>query len=202
MTSATAASLGIDRAVDVALRLRDLDDVEAVAEVKREISSRLSWRVVEIEYHRRDVIDLEGRRIAEQQHLNDRRHDQPEAAPFVAPELDELLDQDTIDACEHGCSIEALAEGARRENHDRKRIDEKEQDRRGQRDDARAFQKDGLDDGDVVSRVDEIGDRLDDRRHLVDGKDVAGQQRASGSIVSSRAIWLAPSWLRIKTESR
>src|ERR1035437_830333 len=91
----------VDYGIDLFLRLRTLNDVESIA--RREAGDEFPTFLgaVEIQYRGRYVINLEGRSIAEQQQLNEGRHNQTETPPFVAPELNELLDQYVGDAAIH-----------------------------------------------------------------------------------------------------
>ena len=57
--------------------------------------------VIEVEHRRRHVVDLEGRRVAEDEQLDERRNDQAEARIAVAPELLELLDDEIENALPH-----------------------------------------------------------------------------------------------------
>ena len=162
MTRATAASLRSMASLISRCDCATLTTSKRLLEVKREIKLAAFLRMVEIEHDRRDVVDLEGGRIAEQQHLHDRRHDQAETGPFVALELDELLDHDRDDAREHGCQSRRLAEGACRQQA-RPRARRATSNRIGVGSSAMpdAFQEHRLEDGDVVARVDQIGDVLD-----------------------------------------
>ncbi len=65
--------------------------VGARCEARNQFAALLA--VIEIEHHRGHMMNLKGGRIAEDQHLNQRRTNQNEARPLVAEDLDELLDQ-------------------------------------------------------------------------------------------------------------
>ena len=77
-------SAGVEVLRDLALRRRQIDDVEAAGrhEMRDEAAARLT--VIEVEHRSRHMIDREGRRIAEHDHLNQQRHDQAEHRPTVA----------------------------------------------------------------------------------------------------------------------
>ena len=92
MTSATAASLASIVALISCCDCATLTILSRLLEVNRDQLPTFLG-MVEIEHRGRHMINLEGRRVAEQKELDDRRHDQAEASPFVAPELNELLDQ-------------------------------------------------------------------------------------------------------------
>src|SRR5208337_4951032 len=74
----------------------------------REMGEELAALVAVIQIERRDphVMQLEGRRVAEDQYRHERRSVQHEARLGIAQHLDELLDQHVADAVEHrGYSI-------------------------------------------------------------------------------------------------
>jgi len=74
----------VDRAGHIGLVARNVHDGEPSAggEVRDQLPAFLG--MVHVQNDGRDMIDLEGRGVAEHQHLDDRRHDQPEARPLVA----------------------------------------------------------------------------------------------------------------------
>ena len=57
--------------------------------------------VIEIEHHRRNVMDFKRGRVTKDQHLNNRRANKDKARPLVAEDLDELLDQHLLQAPQH-----------------------------------------------------------------------------------------------------
>ena len=90
-----------DRLIGLTLCCRDTHHVEAPAidEIRDQRTALLAMR--EVQHSGRYVGDIERRRVAEYQHLDQRRHEKPETRPAVAPELDQLLDNDAHDPTEH-----------------------------------------------------------------------------------------------------
>ena len=107
--------------------------------VKRDDQLAALLAVVTVEHRGRDAVDLERRRVAEHQHLDERRHHEADARVPVAAELEELLDQH-VDRCARAWQtphVERLAEGPRREGPDDGRIDDQREQRLGERREAR-----------------------------------------------------------------
>ena len=73
--------------------------------MKREIKFAALLAVVEVDDHGGDIVNLKGGRVAEDQHLENRRPDQDEARALVAHDLDEFLDQHLLQASEHRFSF-------------------------------------------------------------------------------------------------
>src|SRR5271165_1340049 len=77
----------------------------------------------------------------------------------------------------HIASPQRLAERTRREQPDDRRVKGKQRDWRDQIAEPAPFQEDRLQDRKIIPRGDQIGDRLDGRRHLLDRESEAGEQR-------------------------
>ncbi len=97
-----ARDLRVDDFGDLGLMVQSGDDVEGgrAFEPGDELAGgEAAILVVDRRCH---VVDVERRRVAEDQELNDRRNDDDEAALLVAPHRDEFLGDQRTDAVPHG----------------------------------------------------------------------------------------------------
>src|SRR5208283_5760189 len=81
----------IDHGANVGGRLGRFDDLKAsaVGEARNKLPALLA--MIEIKHRSRHVVHFEGRRVAENDHLNERGDDEAKAGLTAAPELQELL---------------------------------------------------------------------------------------------------------------
>src|SRR5271157_5802463 len=77
----------------------------------------------------------------------------------------------------HIASVQSLAEGPGGKQPDDRGVERKQPDRREEIAQTAAFEKNRFQDGEVVARRNQIGEPLDRRRHLLDGKGEAREQR-------------------------
>src|SRR5512146_2322501 len=91
----------VDKSANLLAALQTIAEVEVGArgETRDQVPALLA--VIEIEHRDRHVAHLEGRRVAEDHHLDDCRSEEHEARLGVAHELDELLDQHLAQPAEH-----------------------------------------------------------------------------------------------------
>ena len=95
----------LEERVDAAGRIRRGDLLEIVGAGERRQESAAFLRAVVIDDGQGDVLDVDGRRVAEQDELDDRRQEQGADHPLVAKDLYEFLADDVVDDSEHFYSL-------------------------------------------------------------------------------------------------